>query len=76
VQTDRTAYNNKRDIIIHDNEEGTCVLMDGAISGDRNVIKKEAKEVLKYKSCTIERQCIWNVKAKVIPVIIGETSHA
>ena len=34
VQTDRTIPN----IIIHDNEKGTCMLIDVAISGDRNVI--------------------------------------
>ena len=32
--------NNKPDIIIRDNEKGTCMLIDVAISGDRNVIKK------------------------------------
>jgi hypothetical protein len=26
---------------------------------------------LKYKNLTIEIQCMWNVKTKVIPVIIG-----
>jgi hypothetical protein len=26
----------------------TCLLIDFAISGDRNVIKKEAEKVLKY----------------------------
>jgi hypothetical protein len=40
VQTDRTIPNNKPDIIIRDNEKGTCMLIEGAISGDRNVIKK------------------------------------
>ena len=42
VQTDRTIPNNKPDIIIRDNEKGTCMLINVAISGDRNVIKKEA----------------------------------
>jgi hypothetical protein len=42
VQTDRTIPNNKPDIIIRDNQKGTCMLIDVAISGDRNVIKKEA----------------------------------
>ena len=32
VQTDRPIHNNKPDIIILDNEKGTCVLMDIAIS--------------------------------------------
>ena len=39
VQTDRTIPNNKPDIIIEVNEAGTCMLIDVAISGDRNVIK-------------------------------------
>ena len=75
VQTDRTIPNNKPDIIIRDNEKGPCVLIDVAISGERNVIKKEAEKILKYKykDLTIEIQRMWNVKTKVIPVIIGAT---
>jgi len=49
------------------------MLIDVAISGDRNVIKKEAEKNLKYKDLTIEIQHMWNVKTKVIPVIIGAT---
>jgi len=73
VQTDRTISNNKPDIIIGDNEKGKCMLMEAAISGDRNVIKKEAEKILKYKDLTIEIQLMWNVKTKLIPVIIGAT---
>jgi hypothetical protein len=47
------------------------MLIDVAISRDRNVIKKEAETVLKYKDLTIELQRMWNVKTRVIPVIIG-----
>jgi hypothetical protein len=32
------------------------MLIDVAISGDRNVIKKEAEKILKYKDITIEIQ--------------------
>ena len=49
------------------------MLIDVAISGDRNLIKKEAEKILKYKDLTIEIQHMWNVKTKVIPVIIGAT---
>jgi len=48
-------------------------LINVAISGDRNVIKKEAEKTLKYKDLTMEIQCMWNVKTKVIPVITGAT---
>jgi hypothetical protein len=36
--------------------------MDGAISGDRNGIKKEAEKILKYKHLIMAVQCAWNVK--------------
>ena len=47
IQTDRTIPNNVPDIIIRDNENGTCMLIDVAISGDRNMIKKEVEKILK-----------------------------
>jgi len=49
------------------------MLIDVAISGDRNVFKKEAEKILKYKDLTTEIQRMWNVKTKVIQVIIGAT---
>jgi hypothetical protein len=49
VQTDRTIPNNKQNSTIHANENGTCMLIDVAVSKDRNLIKKEAKKILKYK---------------------------
>ena len=71
MRTDRTVPNNKPDIIIHDNEKGTRMSVDVAIPGDRNMIKKETEKILKYKDLIIEIQRMWNVKAKVIPVITG-----
>jgi hypothetical protein len=49
------------------------MLINVAISGDRNMIPKEAENILKYKDLTIEIQRMWNVKTRVIPVIIGAT---
>jgi hypothetical protein len=54
VQTDRTIPNNKPDIIICDNEKGTCMSIDVAIPGDRNVIHKEAEKILKHKDLAIK----------------------
>jgi hypothetical protein len=71
--SDRPIPNNKLDIIIYDNEKGTCMLIDAAISEDRNVIKKDAEKILKYKDLITEIQCMWNVRADVIPIITGAT---
>jgi len=38
------------------------MLIDVAISGGTNVIKKEGEKILKYKDLTIEIQRVWNVK--------------
>jgi hypothetical protein len=48
------------------------MLLDVAIPADRNVVQKEA-DILKYKDLTIEIQSMWNVKTRVIPVLIGAT---
>jgi hypothetical protein len=71
VRTDRTILNNKLDIIIRDNKHGICMLIDVAILGDRNMNKKEAENILKYKELIIQINCMWNVKPKVMPVIKG-----
>jgi hypothetical protein len=49
------------------------MLIDVAIPGGRNVILTEAETILKYKDPIIEIQRMWNVKTRVIPVIIGAT---
>jgi NDP-sugar pyrophosphorylase family protein len=49
------------------------MLIAEASPGDRNAIKREAERIVKYKDVIIEIQLMWNVAAKVIPVIIGTT---
>jgi hypothetical protein len=43
------------------------MLTDVAIAGDRNVIKKEAEKILKYKDLIIKIQRMWNVETQVRP---------
>jgi hypothetical protein len=43
------------------------------ISGQRKVIEKEAEKILKLRDLTKEKQRIWNVKKKLIPVVIVTT---
>jgi hypothetical protein len=45
------------------------MVIDIAVSGDRNVVKKEAEKILKYKVLTIEIQRMWGIISQMIPVI-------
>jgi hypothetical protein len=51
------------------------VLINVAISGDRNVIKKEAEKIKKYEDLIVEIQLMWNLKAKLTLVITGATGN-
>jgi hypothetical protein len=72
-KTNRTIPNNKPDIIIWDNKQGTCMLLNVAIPGDRNVIKIKAENIFKYKDLIIEIPHMWKVKAKLMPIITEAT---
>jgi ribosomal protein L17 len=49
------------------------MLIDTAISRERNVIKKEAEDILKYKDLTTETENTRNVKTKVVQIITVAT---
>jgi hypothetical protein len=49
------------------------LLIDVAISGDRNMINKEAEKILKCKTLLIEIERMWSVKTEVIPIIMEAT---
>jgi hypothetical protein len=58
MQTDRTIPNDILDTIIRGNEQGTCVVTDAAILGERNVIEKEDENIPKYNGLRAETQCV------------------
>jgi len=47
------------------------MFIDTAISEGRNVMKKEAEKILKYKDVTVATHCLWSVKTNTISVTIG-----
>jgi hypothetical protein len=56
VQTDRGVLANRPDIIIKNMKDKICLLINVAISSDRNVVQKESEKKLKYKNLSIEIQ--------------------
>ena len=73
VHREREVTANRPDIIIKNNKEKTCTLIDVAIYADRNVVQKEVENKLKYNSLCIEMQRMWNLTCTIVPVIIGAT---
>ena len=49
LETGRTVHNRKPDVIIRDNNKGSCVLIMWQFEDDRNVTKNEAQKIPKYK---------------------------
>jgi hypothetical protein len=50
---DKRQYDDDDDDDDGDDDKETCMVIDGAVSGDRNVIKKEAEKILKYEELTL-----------------------
>jgi hypothetical protein len=48
-------------------------MLTDAISGDRNVLKKEAENTVKYNDLATEIHHMWTVKTNVITVTTGAT---
>ena len=72
VHTDREVTANRPDIVFKNKTEKKKTLLDVAIPADRNVVQKEAKKKLKYKSLHIDIR-LWNLKCMIMPIIIGTT---
>ena len=72
IPTDVPIPNNRPDIIIHNKNLRTCILIDISIPQDQNITKKTSEKIQKYKPLEIELKQCWNLtKIQTIPVVIG-----
>ena len=51
--------------------KSTCKIIDFAVLGDSRVQEKEKEKIEKYQDLRRESQKIWNVRVKIIPVLLG-----
>ena len=54
IHTDREISANRPDIVIKNNRDKKCALIDVAIPSDKNTSKKISKKLSKYKDLEIE----------------------
>ena len=57
-------------MMIIDKEKKLCLIVDFAVPSDHR-ISKEREKIEKYQDLKREVQKLWNMKAKIIPIVIG-----
>ena len=58
-------------MVVVDNKERSCNLIDFAVQGDSRIEEKEKDKIEKYKELGRELQKIWNVQVKIILSVVG-----
>ena len=59
------------DIVVIDKEKRECKIIDLAVPGDQNIKVKELEEITKYQELRLQVQKLEDVKATVIPIVVG-----
>ena len=59
------------DLVVVDKKEKSCKITDFAVPGDSKIEEKEKDKIEKYQDLGRELQKIWNVKVKIIPLVVG-----
>ena len=71
IHTDRVIEARRPDIVVVDKRNSEAVIIDIAVPGDLRVKDKEMEKILKYQNLALEISRMWNVKASVVPIIVG-----
>ena len=59
------------DLVVVDKKEKSCKITDFAVPGDSKIEEKEKDKIEKYQGLERELQKTWNVKVKIIPLVVG-----
>ena len=71
IQTSTYIQGRRPDVVEVDRDKETCNIIDIAVPGDAGIVEKEKEKVEKYQDLRREVAQLWNVKAKVVPVVVG-----
>ena len=58
-------------MVLVDKKGRICKIIDFAVPGDNRSDEKEKDKIEKYQDLARESQKIWNVKLKIIPLVVG-----
>ena len=71
IQTDHVIEAWRPDLVLVNKKERICKKIDFAVSGDSWIEEREKDKIEKYQDFGRELQKIWNVKVKIIPLVVG-----
>ena len=71
IQTSTYIQGRRPDVVVVDRDKKTCNIIDIAVPGDAGIVEKEKEKVEKYQDLRREVTRLWNVKAKVVPIVVG-----
>ena len=58
-------------MVVVDKKERSCKIIDFAVPGDSRIEEKEKDKMEKYQDLGRKLQKMWNVKMKIIPLVVG-----
>ena len=71
IQTDHVIEARRPHLVVVDKKERSCKIIDFAVCGDSRIEEKEKDKTEKYQDLGRGLQKIWNVKVKIIPLVVG-----
>ena len=71
IQTEWVIETCRPDLVVVDKKVRSCKIIDFAVPGDSRIVEKEKDKIEKYQELGRELQKIWNVKVKIIPLVVG-----
>ena len=70
IQTDHAIEAQRPDLVVVDKKERSCKITDFAVPENSRIEEKEKDKIEKYQDLGRELQKIWNVKVKIIPLVV------
>ena len=71
IQTEHVIEVWRPDSLVVDKKRRTCKIIDFAVPGNIRIEEKEKEKIEKHQDLRRELQKIWNVKVKIIPLVVG-----
>ena len=73
IQTDHVIEARTPDLVVVDKNRRTCKVIDFAVPRDSRTGEKEKEKIENYQDLRMELQKIWNVRVKIIPLVVGSS---